>query len=79
MEERINWIDWVKAWCMTVVVFEHTPHDGSQTSKELSIRQIDTFLASIIPQCNALYLINVKMMAFLYVILFIIGKITTFA
>ena len=29
MKERINWIDWVKAWCMTVVVFDHTPHDGS--------------------------------------------------
>ena len=27
--QRINWIDWVKAWCMTVVVFDHTPHDGS--------------------------------------------------
>ena len=26
--QRINWIDWVKAWCMTVVVFDHTPHDG---------------------------------------------------
>ena len=29
MKERINWIDWVKAWCMTVVVFDHTPHDAS--------------------------------------------------
>lgn len=29
MKERINWIDWVKAWCMTVVVFDHTPHDGT--------------------------------------------------
>ena len=29
MKERINWIDWVKAWCMTVVVFDHTPHDSS--------------------------------------------------
>ena len=29
MKERINWIDWAKAWCMTVVVFDHTPHDGS--------------------------------------------------
>ena len=28
MNERINWIDWVKAWCMTVVVFDHTPHDA---------------------------------------------------
>ena len=27
--QRINWIDWAKAWCMTVVVFDHTPHDGS--------------------------------------------------
>lgn len=27
--QRINWIDWVKAWCMTIVVFDHTPHDGS--------------------------------------------------
>jgi hypothetical protein len=27
--QRINWIDWVKAWCMMVVVFDHTPHDGS--------------------------------------------------
>lgn len=27
--KRINWIDWVKAWCMTVVVFDHTPHDSS--------------------------------------------------
>ena len=27
--QRINWIDWVKAWCMTVVVFDHTPHDSS--------------------------------------------------
>jgi len=27
--QRVNWIDWVKAWCMTVVVFDHTPHDGS--------------------------------------------------
>ena len=27
--QRINWIDWVKAWCMTVVVFDHAPHDGS--------------------------------------------------
>lgn len=25
MKERINWIDWVKAWCMTVVVFCHLP------------------------------------------------------
>ena len=23
--QRINWIDWVKAWCMTVVVFCHLP------------------------------------------------------
>ena len=23
--KRINWIDWVKAWCMTVVVFCHLP------------------------------------------------------
>ena len=29
MNERINWIDWAKAWCMTVVVFDHTPHDAS--------------------------------------------------
>ena len=29
MKERINWIDWMKAWCMTVVVFDHTPHDSS--------------------------------------------------
>lgn len=29
MKERINWVDWAKAWCMTVVVFDHTPHDGS--------------------------------------------------
>ena len=29
MKERINWIDWAKAWCMTVVVFDHMPHDGS--------------------------------------------------
>lgn len=29
MKERINWIDWAKAWCMTVVVFDHTPHDAS--------------------------------------------------
>lgn len=38
--QRINWIDWVKAWCMTVVVFCHLP------------QQDDTFylqyLASII-------------------------------
>lgn len=38
--QRINWIDWVKAWCMTVVVFCHLP------------QQADTFylqyLASII-------------------------------
>ena len=27
--QRINWIDWAKAWCMTMVVFEHTPHDTS--------------------------------------------------
>lgn len=27
--QRINWIDWAKAWCMTVVVFDHTPHDAS--------------------------------------------------
>ncbi len=27
--QRVNWIDWVKTWCMTVVVFDHTPHDGS--------------------------------------------------
>ena len=27
--QRINWIDWVKAWCMTVVVFDHAPHDSS--------------------------------------------------
>lgn len=27
--QRINWIDWAKAWCMTLVVFEHTPHDAS--------------------------------------------------
>lgn len=27
--QRINWIDWMKAWCMTVVVFDHTPHDSS--------------------------------------------------
>lgn len=26
MKERINWIDWAKTWCMTIVVFEHTPH-----------------------------------------------------
>ena len=25
MKERINWIDWVKAFCMTVVVFCHLP------------------------------------------------------
>jgi len=25
MKERINWIDWAKAWCMTVVVFCHLP------------------------------------------------------
>lgn len=25
MMQRINWIDWVKAWCMTVVVFCHLP------------------------------------------------------
>ena len=40
MKERINWIDWVKAWCMTVVVFCHLP------------QQADTFylqyLASVI-------------------------------
>ena len=24
--QRINWIDWVKAFCMTVVVFYHLPH-----------------------------------------------------
>ena len=23
--QRVNWIDWVKAWCMTVVVFCHLP------------------------------------------------------
>lgn len=23
--QRINWIDWVKAWCMTIVVFCHLP------------------------------------------------------
>lgn len=27
--QRINWIDWAKAWCMTLVVFEHTPHDAN--------------------------------------------------
>ena len=27
--QRINWIDWAKAWCMTIVVFEHIPHDNS--------------------------------------------------
>ena len=27
--QRVNWIDWVKTWCMTVVVFDHTPHDSS--------------------------------------------------
>ena len=25
MNERINWIDWAKAFCMTVVVFCHLP------------------------------------------------------
>lgn len=29
MKERIYWIDWAKAWCISVVVFDHTPHDGS--------------------------------------------------
>lgn len=29
MKERINWIDWAKSWCMTVVVFDHTPHDSN--------------------------------------------------
>ena len=32
MKERINWIDWTKTWCMTVVVFCHLP------------QQEDTFL-----------------------------------
>ena len=26
--QRINWIDWVKAFCMTVVVFCHLPQQG---------------------------------------------------
>lgn len=29
MKERLYWIDWAKAWCISVVVFDHTPHDGS--------------------------------------------------
>ena len=28
MKERINWIDWIKAWCMTIVVFCHLPQQG---------------------------------------------------
>lgn len=28
MNERINWIDWAKAFCMTVVVFCHLPQEG---------------------------------------------------
>ncbi|SEA62507.1 Fucose 4-O-acetylase [Xylanibacter ruminicola] len=40
MKERINWIDWAKAFCMTVVVFCHLPQKGDTFHLQ--------FLASVI-------------------------------
>lgn len=40
MKERINWIDWTKAFCMTVVVFCHLPQKGDTFHLQ--------FLASVI-------------------------------
>ena len=35
MKERINWIDWAKAFCMTVVVFCHLPQQEDYLKKPL--------------------------------------------
>ena len=36
--QRINWIDWVKAFCMTVVVFCHLPQQKDAFYVYLKIR-----------------------------------------
>ena len=44
MKERINWIDWTKTWCMTVVVFCHLP------------QQEDTFLLKYLSSVLCLWI-----------------------
>ena len=44
MNERINWIDWAKAFCMTVVVFCHLPqHDDTFYLQYLASVILSTF------------------------------------